>query len=157
MATLLTGSDLVTAAKNIRAELREAFPNTKFSVRSSRFSGGNAIDIDWVDGPTTEPVNQLVGKYKAGEFDGMTDCYDYKRSNERGFNDSHGSAKYVHTRRDYSDAAVAGAIASLVVRYGTENAPTVDDYRQGRVWNRKTSGGCDWAEILNRELSRTTF
>ena len=153
MATLLTGSDLVTAAKNIRAELREAFPAVKFRVRSSRFSGGDSIDIYWTDGPTTESVNQIVDKYKAGDFDGMTDCYDYKRSAERGFNDNHGSAKYIHACRDYSDASIVNAITVLAVKYGSENAPTLDDYRQGRIWIRKTSGGCDWAEVLNRALS----
>lgn len=157
MATLLNGSDLVTAAKNIRAELREKFPGVKFSVKSSRFSGGDAIDIDWTDGPTTKAVHEIVDKYKDGDFDGMTDSYDYKRTADRGFNESHGGAKYVHSCRRYSDSAVSNAIASLAAEYGSERTPTVEDYRQGRIWNIKTVGGCDWSTILNRKLSDSSL
>jgi hypothetical protein len=50
-----TGPDVYGSAKlaasNIRAELKKAFPGVKFSVRSETFSGGDSIDVKWMDGP----------------------------------------------------------------------------------------------------------
>jgi hypothetical protein len=46
---LMVGSDQkldgLTTAKNIRAELKAAYPTVKFSVKARRFSGGDAIGI----------------------------------------------------------------------------------------------------------------
>jgi len=60
-------------AKLVKAELKKAFPKTKFSVRSDY----NSINVRWENGPSTDKVENLVGHYKAGHFDGMTDCYKY--------------------------------------------------------------------------------
>jgi len=154
MATLAIGSDLVTAAKNIRAELREAFPGVKFSVRSDRFSGGDAIDVRWTDGPTSKSVEKIVNKYAEGSFDGMTDCYEYARGEARQFNERHGGAKYVQTHREYSPALVANTIAALVPVYGSANAPTADEFLHGKSWNRKTEGGCDWDRIIREAMNK---
>ena len=89
---------LTTAAKNIRKELKAAFPNTKFQVRSSRFAGGNSIDISWDRGPTDKAVTAITKKYQAGDFDGMTDCYNYHTTP---LHTERGQAKYVHTSRGY--------------------------------------------------------
>lgn len=151
---LLIGSDLVTAAKNIRRELREAFPGVAFSVRSRRFAGGDAIDIEWTDGPPVSAVQAITDKYSEGSFDGMTDSYDYRvRGEARDFNERHGGAKYVQTRRTYSPDLVAKTIDSLRPMYGDANAPTADDFLNGRAWNRKTAGGGDWSRIISDALS----
>ena len=68
-------------AANIKIELKKAFPEVKFSVSSSSYSGGCSIDVRWVDGVTTESVNAVINKYKKGNFDSMTDCYDYNSDN----------------------------------------------------------------------------
>lgn len=47
-------------AKEIRKELKAAFPETKFSVTSK----GN-ISIKWVDGPSQEAVKEIAGKYES--------------------------------------------------------------------------------------------
>lgn len=95
------------AAANIKAELSRAFPGIKFSVRSEGFSMGDAVDVGWELGPTTQEVDALLGKYKRGSFDGMTDSYDYDHS---AFGDAVdqvlGRSKYVHSSRRYPDGVM---------------------------------------------------
>ena len=69
-------------AKEIRKILKENFPTTKFRVRSSNFSMGDSVDVSWTDGPTNKKVNELIGHFQYGHFDGMTDMYEYSNSRE---------------------------------------------------------------------------
>jgi len=96
-------SDLVIGAKNIRIELKLAFPGHKFSVVSESFSMGDAIRVHWTDGPKTEDVEQITSKYQEGHFNGMEDIYEYDRENV--WADVFGSAKYVSESREYSGEA----------------------------------------------------
>lgn len=129
------GNSLVTAAKNIRIELKRRWPKVNFSVKSRRFSGGNAIDVSWTDGPTSKQVEPIINQYQGGDFDGMTDSFTYRHNDwTRAF----GDAKYVHGSRSYSDSLIAGAIANLVTQYHApidHTLPTVEDYRSGKAWN----------------------
>src|SRR5262245_59165835 len=93
-------SNRIVATKNIRIELKRAFPRTKFSITSDTFSMGNSINVRWTDGPTAKQVDKIIDKYAAGSFDGMTDCYNYSQDT---WTEAFGNAKYVHSRRDYSD------------------------------------------------------
>lgn len=90
-------------ASNIRIELKKAFPKVKFSVRSSVFSGGDSINVDWIDGPTTEAVDKIIGKYQEGHFNGMEDIYE--RNTENQFPDIYGGAKYVNGQRGLTENA----------------------------------------------------
>lgn len=107
----LYGSTL--AAANIRAELKRAFPGVKFSVRSDRFSGGDSVQVTWTDGPTSEAVKRIIGNYKAGSFDGMTDCYNYA---EIPWTSVFGDAKYIQSQRKHSAEALAAAVARVKER-----------------------------------------
>lgn len=97
---------LAVAAQNIKTELKRAFPGVKFAVRRKSFSGGDDINISWDDGPTTAQVNEIIGKYAIGSFDGMTDCYNYSHSV---FTDLFGGSKYVMTNRNLTIAGVTKA------------------------------------------------
>lgn len=148
-------SSLTAAAKNIRIELRAAFPSVKFSVRSERFAGGNSINVFWTDGPTSDQVDAIIGKYQAGSFDGMQDLYIYERSD---FRTKHGEAKYVFPHRMYSDTMVANVLARVCRHLGgLDRELTVEDYRKGRIWNVYTSGGCDVARELTQALQKHTY
>jgi hypothetical protein len=87
-------------AKNIRKELKQAFPGQKFSVKSESYSMGCSIRITWTDGPTTEEVEAITKKYQYGSFNGMEDIYEY---NQTAFTGNFGSAKYVFATRTISD------------------------------------------------------
>ena len=56
-------------AKEIRKELKQRFPGTKFSVRTSR---SGSITISWVDFPTQEAVEAVTGKYEEIRRDEVT-------------------------------------------------------------------------------------
>ena len=132
-----TDNALVSAAKNIRIELKRAWPGLKFSVTSERFSMGDAIRIHWTDGPTTRQVDALANKYKAGSFDGMEDIYNYTDS---GFNALFGDAKYISTSRQNSDAAIVAALATVARKFGA--APlSLEAYRAGGAWQWQTHDG----------------
>jgi hypothetical protein len=87
-------SSQAKAATAIKQELKKAFPNTKFSVKSDSFSGGDSVRINWIDGPTTEMVDNIVSKYQYGSFNGMIDMYEYDNSNP-----DIPQTKYVQTSR----------------------------------------------------------
>lgn len=82
------------AAKKIKAELKKAFPSTKFRVVSSSYSMGTSVDVHWADGPTQKEVEKISKKYQYGHFDGMSDTYEMDNKNA-----NLPQAKYVHGHR----------------------------------------------------------
>jgi hypothetical protein len=124
-------NNLIKAAKNIRLELKALFPGVKFSVKSDRFSMGNSIDVSWVDGPVADEVDKVIGKYQGGHFNGMEDLYEYDRERDG----SIGEAKFVHSRRELSDAKVAQIIAELREKYGDKVQGSPEDFKAGRLQN----------------------
>ncbi len=109
------------AAKNMRTELGQAFPGVVFKVKSSTFSGGNSIDVDWTNGPTNEQVDEIVSKYKYGHFDGYDDSYNSDHS-------AYGSAvgivlgrvKYVSATRTISEDLQTAVVKAMAERRGIE-------------------------------------
>lgn len=106
------------AAANLRAELKAAFPGVKFSVKSSSYSGGNSIALSWVDGPSNEAVEAIASNYQAGDFDGMTDCYNYNNSAfSQAFREVCGSVRYVQCSREFTPDSMQAAIDIVAPRY----------------------------------------
>ncbi len=154
---------LTKGSKNIRRELKDAFPETKFSVRSSSYSGGDSIDINWTDGLTSEEVEKITDKYQQGSFNGMEDIYEYSKANV--WPDVFGGAKYVMCQRHYSNEAYLQAVAEVEKEWGitlkvsytssnsayisNEDDKNVDDASNARYW----SG----SQLVNRKLSETKF
>jgi len=95
--------DVVQTATILREELRKAFPDTKFSVRSDSYSGGSAIDVRYTDGPPEDAVNAIAGQFAGADFDGMQDLKTYHRSVWNG-RVVHWGADYVHVYRDTGSA-----------------------------------------------------
>jgi len=116
------------AAKNIRKELKQ-FKGVKFSVRNRHYG---SVDVNWTDGPTLEKVKAIINKYKDGYFNSMQDIYEYSASP---FNTVFGSAQYPSGQRSYSDAMVGKVISDYDLKF--EIAPTVEDFRTGKLWSEK--------------------
>lgn len=73
------------AAKAIREELKKAYPEIKFSVRSSTAALCSAVDVKTAHKFSYEQqqgIYRLLNRFKMGSFDGMTDCYDYDNVND---------------------------------------------------------------------------
>lgn len=68
---------LTDTAKLVRMMLKRKFPEVRFGVRCSRYSGGSSIDVRWTDGPRSGDVDAVVGVYAGQGFDGMTDSRYY--------------------------------------------------------------------------------
>jgi hypothetical protein len=144
---------LQAAAKNIRIELARTFPGVKFSVKSSRFSGGDSITVRWTDGPTSAQVDEIADRYQAGSFDGMADIYEYSHSAWR---DAFGDAKYIHSTRENSDRAIASAIRTVCNQHDIE-APAVEQFRAGKLWGVGGNGCHDLQSLIHQCAARRTW
>ena len=89
-------------AKLIRKDLKNAFPNTKFSINSMSYSGGASVSIDWIDGAGVDEVEKIINKYKGASFDGMQDLKSYNYVEENGVKIQYGS-DYIHLNRTFSE------------------------------------------------------
>lgn len=134
-----------TAAKNIRAELKAAFPDTKFSVRSDY----NSIDIHWDLGPTTAQVEAITGKYQEGHFNGMEDIYEHDHENV--WPDLFGGARFVsehrHIPKEVYDRVARDICALQRIEWRGENTR-----------NLFGENDPDWTAVhVNRVLAITAF
>lgn len=98
--------DHKAAGRNIRTELKRAFPGVKFSVRYDSFSGGDSYDVDWTDGPTTKQVDAIIDKYGNRHPDPYS-YGDYWDCVPSVFNNLFGSVGYTSANRRISDEAAA--------------------------------------------------
>lgn len=119
--------DAAETAALVRQALKEAFPRTRFSVRSRRFAGGSSVDVAWTDGPAVAQVEAVVDRFEGRRFDGATDYAYTVDTVLDGEPVCFGS--WVGTSRRLSDA--------LIERV---TAPSADDYRQGRLDHRTPDG-----------------
>ncbi len=85
-----------TTKKNLIAELKKHFPAVKFSVKKRHYS---SYDVEWTNGPTSEEVAKITGKFESWETDFTGDFRDPAPSN---FNDVFGGFKYVFEYRNTS-------------------------------------------------------
>ncbi|HWI50121.1 MAG TPA: LPD29 domain-containing protein [Rummeliibacillus sp.] len=103
----------------IKAELKKAFPSAKFSVTSDC----NSVRITWVNGPSHKKVDEITSKYKMGNFDGMTDSYDY--SNRR---EDIPQVSYVFLNREISEDVYASKFKEYKAYYlSWENLKDMND------------------------------
>lgn len=110
--------ELTTAAlcaSAIRAELKKAFPGIRFDVRSKNYSGGNSVNVSWEDGPVKSAIDEIIGKYQYGHFDGSIDLYEY--SNSR---DDIPQARFVFSKREMSKETEARLVRELSEKYGVD-------------------------------------
>ena len=98
-------------AKLLRQVLKAEWPDTRFSVKSSKYAGGASIRVGWVDGPTEWDVSQVTDLYRGAEFDGMTDCKTPVRSLAVVDGEPvelHYGADFIFAERSFSDPFVTG-------------------------------------------------
>lgn len=91
-------SSHAAASAAVKEELTKAFPGIKFSCRSESFSMGDAVRIEWTNGPTTAQVEAISSKYQSAQYDSHADYWD---TSENVHNVPR--AKYVTTRRNRSE------------------------------------------------------
>ena len=140
-------------AKLIRASLREAFPDVKFSIRSSVYSGGASIRIGWTDGPNQKQVESVADSFCGGYVDGMIDYTGAVYHKLDGI-DVHFCANHVFCNRHYSDAVIEACIARVVRKFGGCTPISAADYRNGSAWSWRSSTGIDLGRELSDEMGK---
>ena len=124
------------AATNIRTALKAKFPMTKFSVHSENFAGGNSVSVHWNLGPTSEAVDSIADRFQDGDFDGMTDSYNYRDESHvispSGTVERVARAKYVQCSRSYKlpDGSDAFDLAKAWV---FEHYAGIEEYETNRI------------------------
>jgi len=113
-------------AKILRQVLKYAFPQTKFSIRSSQYSGGASITITWTDGPTVKQVKRITDKFEGSGFDAMT---DYRTSKVRSYKgqETHFGANNIFEERNYSKALLKEALKEVAQHSDGEIDPEAID------------------------------
>ena len=101
-------------AQKVRHDLKMAFPGVRFSVKT-RNRGTDAVVVHWQDGPTRDRVEDIVDRYQLGDFDGMTDSYNYRQGRTVIQGVEYG-VRWMQTQRDMSDAAETRFMA-LIMQY----------------------------------------
>jgi hypothetical protein len=132
-------------AKLVRQSLKEAFPDVKFSVRSSTYSGGASIGVSWTDGPNAAQVEAITRGFKASYFDGSIDYQGSIHHMMDGQRVRFG-ADYITTNRRHSDTAVQSAIDRMFRRYAGNfsqsgvSKPTLEQFRSGELYSVQLPG-----------------
>lgn len=73
----LESLDTVESGRALRRALRDAFPGVKFSVRMSRGTGWGTYHVSWTDGPSSDSVREVTGRFEGKGFDGSDDSTYY--------------------------------------------------------------------------------
>ena len=111
------------AAKQMRAELKKAFPETTFSVKAQGYAGGDSINVRYTNGPALSEVEKITSKYQMGSYNGMEDIYEY---NNRV--DGIEQVKYVFTYRKEAEVELpeekkSNVIANIAPKEEKKKAP----------------------------------
>lgn len=149
-------------AKLIRKALKEAFPDVKFSVQSSQYSGGASIRIRYTDGPNVNQVESVTDRFEGSYFDGQIDFKGSKYAMINGEQVSFG-ADFIFVNRDYSDDFITKALAKFYRRYAGNfegsNVPkaTVEDYKMGRLYYFEVPGMNGGQDFFRREFNSLMY
>ena len=136
-------SESAQAAKLIKQELKEKFPAIKFSVTSERFAGGDAVNVSYRNGVPLKEVDDVIGKYQYGHFDGMTDMYEYSNNN-----DSIPQAKYVHASRNIDPEITEKTKIKIAKDYGFDPTDEQEWMRVFNMWSDQKM----WKELQDLTL-----
>lgn len=123
--------DAADVAKLIRAAIKEAFPTVKFAVRTSKYSGGASIDVNYEDGPPLAAVEAITKRYAGSYFDGMI---DYQGSIYHLLDGApvRLQANFIFTSRHLSTTAMRVGVAAYVAAGHAVEDLGVEEYQDWR-------------------------
>lgn len=119
MTTYVSATD---TAKLVRKALKDSFPGTKFSVRTTKYAGGASLDVNWTGGPTTPRVDAVVKSFEGSEPDASGDFCDpviHEQDGQR----IHYGADHILTMRMITQATYDAIKSEVVEALGMERAP----------------------------------
>lgn len=110
-------------AKHVRAALKENFPGTRFSVRTTKYAGGASLDVNWTGGPTTPKVDAVIKDYEGTEPDASGDFCDPVTHEKNGDRIQYG-ARHILTSRKITPSTHAALQAEILASMGLEGLDT---------------------------------
>jgi Large polyvalent protein associated domain 29 len=116
-------------AKLLRQALKEAFPTTKFSIRSASYVGGASIDVHLTEGPTSKRVKVLCNRFEGTDFDGVQDLKTPKEHAVKGQRIHYG-ADGVFAYRAISVAFLTKRACACYIQFGCD-MPTILEQSTG--------------------------
>lgn len=142
--------------RNIRTELKKNFPNTKFSVRYSSFSGGDEYSITWVDGALYKDVLKVVEKYQEKHPDPYS-CGDYWDTKPSNFNNLFGGVSYIMAQRTISEEGKKKAEIFLKENYPQIDADNWKCYYKGIEEIHTGYTPYDYQDLLYKLANQMSF
>jgi hypothetical protein len=121
----------------IRKILKEVYPTVKFSVKYESFSGGNSINVKWEDGPSDEVVGQMLNIFENGDFDVMTDLYEYRQGYVVSNGEQVDGVKYVFARSHTSQAINDRAQVECGKIFSKELEETFGQFKWNWIYGQK--------------------
>jgi hypothetical protein len=142
--------DTKDVAKLVRKDLKQNFPGQKFQVTIDRYSGGSSIDVRWINGPTREKVESLVGHYCSGHFDGMNDIFEY--------NDSPYCNNYIFCQRELDHDLYVNEVRRIAKDWGVD-LPSDLKYNNvyETLWQAGQKIGSDLQHFVCEEIAAKDY
>lgn len=116
--------DATEVAKLVRKRLKAHFPNQKFSIRTSKYSGGASIRVKWTNGVAKTKVEKVVGYLHGATFDGMQDLKEYHDSllmdEEGNIQEVHFGNDFIFLDREYTEDVLKKHGKKICKRLGIE-------------------------------------
>lgn len=142
--------DVTEIAKVVRAKLKAAYPGTKFSVRSSKYAGGASIHINYVDGPDTREVDQMLRPLASVKSFNMDDTVNYGATVLDDGRVVYSGANYIFAQRTHSRQALEAAVALHERLWpGSTAGVEVVEYESGNAGLRNCNDSRIYGGILN--------
>ena len=139
----LRNVDVAIKSKILKAELKTKFPQIPFNVRTSRYSGGSSINVDWTDGVAPSKVRPIVDKYAdRGKSDSMTDYSDFDN--------------YAFAQRNVSNWSTRIEKVKSELRKKRQDLAKADEWKVEQEANYKLNNMDLPIENLKKQM-RTTF
>jgi len=130
-------------AQTIRKELKEKYPNIKFSVRSRSFTGGDDVRISYDNAMPSKDIEKITNKYATGSFDGMTDMYNYD------YDKTGPTAKYIFVEKHITNEVWEKTKKEIALYRD------IKDINNEQEWFNKF--GCWSSAAVHRELVNKTL
>jgi hypothetical protein len=132
--------DAAVAAKMLREALKRNFPGVKFSVRTSKYSGGASVRVSYATGPTVERVQSVAQRFSGADFDGMTDSKSYHSAvlvaPDGAMREVHFGSDYVFVDRDEPQGLYDAVVAKLAASWEPVQWAKMPDYERERMARR---------------------
>ena len=145
----------------IKRYIKEKY-NVCAKVRTSKYSGGDSLDIEYTAGPDEGIIKPLFNNLQEGDFDGMIDLYEYRdKSGLSLYGKELETRKYVFVRQEIPAPlyfALAKCYSDANNFAGIPKLETPEQLYKNDPAFEKWAGGCwTWQHFFDRAFEDRNF